>query len=59
MARIKIQQVKSSIGSTKRQKDTLKALGLRKVNDIVEIEMTPQLKGMINKVQHLLSVEEK
>ncbi|RIH65150.1 50S ribosomal protein L30 [Mariniphaga sediminis] len=58
MAKIKITQVKSSIGSTKRQKATLEALGLRKLNQTVEHEATPQVMGMAQKVGHLVSVEE-
>lgn len=58
MAKVKITQVKSSIGSTKRQKATLEALGLRKLNQTVEHEATPQVIGMANKVGHLISVEE-
>lgn len=58
MAKVKITQVKSSIGSTKRQKATLEALGLRKLNQTVEHEATPQVLGMANKVGHLISVEE-
>jgi large subunit ribosomal protein L30 len=58
MAKIKITQVKSSIGSTKRQKATLEALGLRKMNQTVEHEATPQVVGMTQKVGHLVSVEE-
>jgi large subunit ribosomal protein L30 len=58
MAKIKITQVKSSIGSTKRQKATLEALGLRKMNQTVEHEATPQVIGMAQKVGHLVSVEE-
>ena len=58
MAKIKITQIKSKIGSTERQKKTLEALGLRKINATVEHEATPQIKGMIAKVQHLVSVEE-
>jgi large subunit ribosomal protein L30 len=58
MAKVKITQVKSSIGSTKRQKATLEALGLRKMNQPVEHEATPQVVGMANKVGHLISVEE-
>jgi large subunit ribosomal protein L30 len=58
MAKIKITQVKSSIGSTKRQKATLEALGLRKLNQTVEHEATPQVVGMAQKVGHLVSVEE-
>ncbi len=58
MARIKITQVKSSIGSTKRQKATLEALGLRKLNHTVEHEATGPITGMAGKVSHLVKVEE-
>lgn len=58
MAKIKITQVKSKIGSTSRQKKTLEALGIRKLNNSVEVEATPQIMGMVNKVNHLLKVEE-
>ena len=58
MAKLKITQVKSSIGSTKRQKATLEALGLKKMNQTVEHEATPQIVGMVNKMRHLISVEE-
>ncbi len=57
MAKIKITQVRSKIGSTERQKKTLTALGLRKVNASVEVEGTPQILGMVGKVGHLLKVE--
>jgi large subunit ribosomal protein L30 len=56
MAKIKYTQVKSEIGSTERQKKTLEALGLRKMNRVVEVEATPQILGMINKVKHLVKV---
>ncbi len=58
MAKLKITQVKSMIGSTKRQKETLKALGIKKMHNPVEKEITPQIKGMVDKVKHLLIVEE-
>ncbi len=58
MAKIKITQVKSRIGSTKRQKRTLDALGLRKLNKTIEVENTPQIMGMVNKVRHLVNVED-
>ncbi len=58
MAKYRITQVKSRIGSTLRQKNTLDALGLRKINQTVEHEGTPQIMGMINKVNHLVSFEE-
>ncbi|MEM1214758.1 MAG: 50S ribosomal protein L30 [Bacteroidota bacterium] len=58
MAKVKITQVKSLIDRPKRQKDTMKALGLTKMNQTVTKESTPQIMGMINKVAHLLKVEE-
>ena len=57
MAKIKIKQVKSKINCTYRQKRTLTALGIKKINQVVEVEATPQILGMVNKVQHLVSVE--
>lgn len=58
MATIKIQQTKSRIGAPKDQKRTLDALGLTKINHIVEKEDTPVLRGMIRKVHHLVTVVE-
>lgn len=58
MAKIKVTQTRSRIGSTARQKKTLDALGLRKMNRTVEVEGSPQILGMINKVKHLVKVEE-
>jgi large subunit ribosomal protein L30 len=58
MATIKITQVKSAIKRPERQKRTLQALGLGKLHKTVQHEATPQIKGMINKVQHLLRIEE-
>lgn len=57
MAKIKVTQIKSGIGSTKRQKRTLEALGIRKLNNTIEVENSPQVQGMITKVRHLLRVE--
>jgi large subunit ribosomal protein L30 len=57
MAKIKVIQVKSEIGSTKRQKRTLEALGIKKMHNPVELEATPQVLGMITKVNHLVKVE--
>jgi len=51
-------QVKSIIDRPKRQKDTMVALGLRKMNQTVVKEATPQILGMVNKVKHLLNVED-
>ena len=56
MATIKIKNVKSAIKRPADQKATLKALGFRKLNQVVEKEATPQILGMIKKVQHLVEV---
>jgi large subunit ribosomal protein L30 len=58
MAKCKITQVRSKIGSTKRQRATLAALGLRKINHSVERQITPSLLGQIEKVKHLIRTEE-
>ncbi|MTK52862.1 50S ribosomal protein L30 [Paludibacter sp.] len=57
MATIKIKQVKSKIKCPKVQKLTLEALGLKKVNAVVEHEDTPAILGMVEKVKHLVIVE--
>jgi large subunit ribosomal protein L30 len=57
MAKIRITQVKSKNGKPERQKRTLEALGIRKLNHSVEHEATPQILGMVVKVQHLVKVE--
>jgi len=56
MAKIKVTQVKSKIGSTARQKRVLEALGLRRMNMTVEHEDVPTIMGMVEKVKHLVSV---
>ncbi|ERM84966.1 50S ribosomal protein L30 [Rhodonellum psychrophilum GCM71 = DSM 17998] len=58
MAKIKITQLRSIIDRPKDQKDTIKALGLGKINRTVEVENTPQIAGMVRKVSHLVKVEE-
>ena len=58
MKKIKITQVKSAIDRPERQKLTLQALGLNKLNATKEVEATPQVLGMIRKVTHLVKVEE-
>ncbi|NOX87185.1 MAG: 50S ribosomal protein L30 [Chlorobi bacterium] len=58
MSKIRITQVRSAINRPKRQKLTLEALGLRKLNQTREMEASPQVLGMIEKVKHLLKVEE-
>ena len=57
MSKIKITQVKSSIDRPHRQKSTLIALGLKKISQCRELEATPQILGMIKKVQHLVKTE--
>jgi large subunit ribosomal protein L30 len=57
MAKIRITQIKSRIGSPKDQKRTLDALGLTKMHKTVEHECTPSIEGMVKKVRHLVSVE--
>ena len=58
MDKIKIKQVKSRIGRSKDQRRTLDALGLRKMNSIVEHNATPQILGMVKKISHLIMVVE-
>ncbi|OQD42209.1 50S ribosomal protein L30 [Croceivirga radicis] len=58
MAKIKVKQLKSAIKRPQNQKRTLEALGLRKIGQVVEHEATPNILGMIKKVEHLVSTEE-
>ena len=58
MGKIKVTQVKSAIKKPLRQKRTLEALGLRKLHQTIEVEATPQIRGMVAKVLHLVVVEE-
>ena len=58
MKKYRITQVKSAINRPARQKKTLEALGLKKLNNPKDVEGTPQVMGMIDKVKHLLKVEE-
>lgn len=58
MAQLEIKQVKSRIGQCKRQKATLDALGLRKMNAVVVHESNLTIKGMVEKVKHLVEVKE-
>jgi large subunit ribosomal protein L30 len=57
MAKIRITQVRSKNGKPERQKRTLEALGIRKLNHTVEHEATPQILGMVEKIRHLIKVE--
>ena len=56
MATIKVKQIKSRIGAPKDQKITLDTLGLRKINQVVEVEDTPSTRGMVQKLHHLVIV---
>ena len=58
MSKLRITYKKSAIGYARDQKDTIRSLGLRKLNSIVVKDDTPSIRGMIFKVQHLVSVEE-
>jgi large subunit ribosomal protein L30 len=58
VAKLKIKLIKSTIGSKKDQKATVEALGLRKISQVVEKNDTPEIRGMVNKVSHLVEVEE-
>lgn len=57
-ARVRVRWVKSEIGYDRRQRATLRGLGLRRLNQTVEVEDTPAVRGMIRKVIHLVTVEE-
>ena len=59
MSTLAIKQVKSANGTDQRQRDTLRTLGLRRIGHIVERPDSPQLRGLVHKVQHLVAVEEK
>jgi large subunit ribosomal protein L30 len=54
----KVTQVKSKNGSTQRQLDTLRSLGLRKIGHTVEVKDSPQSRGMLHRVRHLIMVQE-
>ena len=58
MAKLRITQIKSKSGATKRQIANLESLGIRRMHQTVEVEVTPITKGMVEKVLHLVKVEE-
>jgi len=58
MAKIKVTQIRSVIGRPKKQRLTLRSLGIRRMNHTVEVEATPDVLGMIAKVRHLVRIEE-
>ena len=58
MAKVKITQVKSKNGTTQRQKDNLRSLGIRRIGHTVEVELNPVTEGQLAKIRHLVVVEE-
>lgn len=58
MAKLKVTQVRSIIGTTRRQRDTVRALGLKRIRHAVVQDDRPEIRGMIAKVRHLITVEE-
>ncbi len=58
MARLKVQQQRSSIGRKKNQRDTLRTLGLKRIGDVVVKEDRPEIRGMLQTVRHMIVVEE-
>ncbi|HJA61634.1 MULTISPECIES: 50S ribosomal protein L30 [unclassified Brevibacterium] len=58
MAKLKVTQHKSAIGGRQSQRDTLRSLGLKRTNDVVVQDDRPEIRGMINAVRHLVTVEE-
>ena len=58
MTRIKVSQIKSGVGGKQNQRDTLRTLGLKRIGDVAVKEDRPEIRGMINTVSHLVTVEE-
>jgi large subunit ribosomal protein L30 len=58
MAELKVTQIKSKIGGKKEHRDSLRSLGLRRIGDVVVKQDRPEIRGMINAVRHLVTVEE-
>lgn len=58
MARLKVTQIRSEIGGKPNQRETLRSLGLKRIGDAVLKEDRPEIRGMVNTVQHLVTVEE-
>ncbi len=58
MATLKVTQIRSKIGGKQNQRDTLRSLGLKKIGDVVEKEDRPEIRGMVQTVRHLVTVEE-
>ena len=57
MARLKVEQKKSTIGTTKSQRETVRSLGLKRIGDVVVKEDRPEIRGMVHTVRHLVAVE--
>ena len=58
MARLKVTQLKSGIGGKRNQRESLRSLGLKRINDVVVKEDRPEIRGMVQTVRHLVTVEE-
>ena len=58
MAQLKVEQKKSTIGCQSNQRNTLRSLGLKRIGDVVVKEDRPEIRGMVNTVRHLVTVEE-
>ena len=58
MSNLKVKQLKSKNGSDKSQRDTLRSIGLRRIGHTVEVNDTPQMRGMLHKIRHLVEVDE-
>jgi large subunit ribosomal protein L30 len=58
MPRLKVTQIRSEIGGKQNQRDTLRSLGLKRISDVVVKEDRPEIRGMVNTVSHLVTVEE-
>jgi len=58
MARLKVTQVRSGIGGTQNQRDTLRSLGLKRIRDVVVKEDRPEIRGMVLSIPHLVDIEE-
>ncbi len=58
MAKLQVTQIKSPIGGTKSQRETLRTLGLKRIGDTRVLEDRPEFRGMVNSIPHLVSVEE-
>ena len=58
MGRLKVRQTRSTIGCKKNQRDTLRSIGLKRIGDVVVKEDRPEIRGMVNTVRHLVTVEE-